>query len=528
MRELYVSYNTIKIIIVNALNYYKDLGIGYDIFLITPSCVAICHITEQEDKTHFEENYKDNATLVESKDDAIAIGSYCVETSTNLTSALESVGDYFPSPRCQFPDAPYRKMTKFTCDGDGNMRFRGPILTDEGSFSTDFTLGMAVAITGTVIFTEGSAIVEGVGTLFSSELDKDKYLRLSTDTDDCFLRVWKIYTDTRLELWDNYKNTGSGTAVKSHWVPIVSDGGTLNIESSNGTIKSGLSEGMTYLYREFDYGPMSMTCEINIDKRIENQEVFVGYADNIEDITAQALLIFSGTDNTKAILRTSSAEGGSNVKETEFSIPPTNEYQQLSIAVTHDGVFATIDNHILAHHIECIPGLYTPMNLFIGIENLDTLSEETTLNIDSCICKNVNRVEVATSLPGLPLNTVISESIQTITGYLETGSTDEDQTIISYEVPDKKYFFLASYLINADTDVAGVIKIGKDEMVEEKSPGQIAGNISRALFLDMETIKESFTSPRLIGGPGNTIKVTVSPKAITTTIWRVNLDFVLK
>lgn len=129
-------------------------------------------------------------------------------------------------------------------DRSGNLAVRGAVLTDEGSMRDSFGgNSLSKTLTGTLVFVNGSDLVVGIGTSFTTEgisTFKADYIKLNSDGEEYWIHVASIEDDTHLTLSDPYAGAG-GTDVASwsKFKPITGTGGNVSVASGNCVIGSG-------------------------------------------------------------------------------------------------------------------------------------------------------------------------------------------------------------------------------------------------------------------------------------------------
>ena len=78
-----------------------------------------------------------------------------------------------------------------------------------------FNFGTAAGLTGTLQFENNNAIVNGVGTLFTSQIAVDDFIKITSHSNTTFCQVSRIVNDTKLYLKDGYTGaTLNGSGVK--------------------------------------------------------------------------------------------------------------------------------------------------------------------------------------------------------------------------------------------------------------------------------------------------------------------------
>jgi hypothetical protein len=447
----------------------------------------------------------------------------------------KGLGGFAPDPHNN-PYAPDPdEVVSHYVDAEGQLMVRGPTLTDEGSFRDDFTWdSLETDLTGTVSFTNGSDVVTGDGTLFTEEINRDHYIKLTTDGLSKWVAVVRAPTDSSLLLESPYEgSTGTGTAHKTRWIKhlIGETPGSISVSSSNVQIASGTaSGGGVHLVRDGDYPPMVAVWRAALSQRVANQTAFFGFRNNHTDPSMYCDVVFAGTDSTSLSFR--SAWDGDE-ESTTVSLPPgldTSQSLRYKIDVSVDYCALLVNGVLVAKHDNHIPDMYADMSLCAGIEN-DATVTDTTLSIDTVYWSNQDQIQIA-SVFQAPVPIIIREDQHHFSGKKTTAATTANQTILSYTVPAGKVFYLIGYKIDTEGTVSGIIKIGRNDVSSEPvAPGEMDGHIFRCFELGAggTTGEVDFGSnPRRLGVGGDTILVTVTPVASLSTIWRATLDFVLR
>jgi len=295
-------------------------------------------------------------------------------------------------------------------DAERNLKTRGSILTDETSFRDDFPgTELYTVLTGTLYFANGETNVQGVGTSFLSEVKIGQYIKLNADGDDDFAVVQDVYSNTNLTLEDAYGgSTDNGAADLSYWVPVATEDGSISVSSSVVEIDSGTTDtGETAIYRHGDYSPYTIGGHISVDQRIANTQMIFGFMDDSFGVADNsATLVFSGTDDTKVTLHTSS--DSANYEETIVTLPnsaTTDSDTDYQISIASSKVVLWVNGVRLAEHNRHIPGPYSEMDIRIGSLNSGTPVSSTTMSVDTIWFTNFNRLDVHTTPESLPLIT---------------------------------------------------------------------------------------------------------------------------
>jgi hypothetical protein len=294
-------------------------------------------------------------------------------------------------------------------DVGGALYTRGAIYTDELSYRDDFTVGAIYTdISGTVYFNNGADHVTGNGTAFTTALRVGDYIKISSHADSAYAQISSIESDTYLTLSYAYAGvTASGTGRTSRWAYASASSGSFSQGSSLANMASGTTSGAyAAMSREGDYLPFSIIVRAALSQRIANQEASFGFIDNTSTPNSQALVVFTGTDNTQVTLRTATSSGDS--ESTTATLPggantaSQNTYQ---LEVLSQSVSLWVNDVKLITHRVHIPDPYIEMMLRAVVSNTGTAASSTTLALDAIFFSNFDRVEVQSSAKGDPLPT---------------------------------------------------------------------------------------------------------------------------
>jgi hypothetical protein len=533
-------------------NYqYNEDASNYKIWFYDDPEVYICNIwkisvpetvlksgySQQQndiDKLDFETNFKSNANTGINKERAVDIIDRTISTEDIKIVGGRRTSGWYPDDNFYLEEPLDGVASRLQFDGDGALTTRGATLTDEGSWRRDFSEdSFNKELSGTLCFTAGQRLITGVETLFTKEVTRLSYIKLASDPDGYWRRVGHVYSDTELEVNEPYENTGTGVANISYF--LINGKERISVSQSEGVFQSGTTNGLkTYIYTEADCMPLTMYFFIRFDQRVANQEFFVSLLDNIENPGSQVSVIFDGTDNTKVKLRSSSSEDIYHIDEQLSSLPSglnTTMSLMYSVSLTGRGCYLSIEGKRIAHIHKHIPHPYDYLNFAAGWRNTGTVLSSSTAYIDVLFFSNHNRIEVSNTFEGEQLVVRNEDEVYSINGMLTTVSTTQNQVILSYLVPSGKLLFVTGYSISAgnSTTEGNPVKIGKGALTESPSPGSVNSTILRSIYLSSKTnISENFGTPMFLASAGETVKVTVSPTAGTTTTWRASLDFILK
>lgn len=290
-------------------------------------------------------------------------------------------------------------------DSAGSLQTRGPVHTDEGSFRDHFPgTSLATALTGTPSFTASSTTVTGVGTLFTTEVNGQMYVKRDADGESAWARVSAIISDTELELVEPYTGTtGASASSSSGWVTATT--GTITVAGSNVAIVNGLGAGATTsISRLVDYGPLYLQALVTCATRVVGQDAYFGLVDDVASASEEAVVLFDASlADTQVVFRTSI---GGNTESTTVTLPNsgvTTSAHRYSITVTGQSVTLHIDGQVAAQHTNHIPMPYTVLYAVAAITNTPAVGSSTTLTLDWTWVNNANRVEVSNSFSGDPV-----------------------------------------------------------------------------------------------------------------------------
>lgn len=300
----------------------------------------------------------------------------------------------------------------FKQDSAKNLVCRSSSHTDEGSFRHTFAATSIIAITGTCTFTNGSASVTGSGTAFLSELNTDMYLFLLADGVTSAVSISSIESDTELTLASEYAGAGgTGTTYRSLFlVDYSGTGASVSVTGSEVVITPGTANaGYAIAYREGDYLPIRCYGDMDISQRVANQVTKFGlmseFASDVDSPEGQAVIVFSGQSNTRAIFRTSKDAGV--VQETQFTLPKTFTtalHLDWEIRVLASECTLYVGGRKVARHTDAIPGPYQALNYGLWSKNSADVTA-TTVTMSVISFHNHNVVQVGNADLATPLKT---------------------------------------------------------------------------------------------------------------------------
>lgn len=302
----------------------------------------------------------------------------------------------------------------------GALRTRSVVLTDEGSFRDDFSgTSNTFNLTGTVSFFNGSDRVSGIGSLFSTELSSNYYIKLSTDTDSYYSAIDQIISDEELILVSPYLgSTGTGTGVSAKWKPTIVGGATISVLNSLATLASSTANNNSaILFRDGDYGPFLLEASLDISQRVANQTTVFGFvSDTTPTPTRQAVVIFDGTSDRTIKFQTSSSTSASDTQTTTITLSNngvTSTTHLYTIEVSKRNCTLLIDTEVVATHTIHIPDVYGTMGIIAKITN-SAIVTNTNFNINAITFDNANRIAIKNHFSSSPAKVqVMGKSITT-------------------------------------------------------------------------------------------------------------------
>lgn len=337
-------------------------------------------------------------------DDGTNVQSMSGDTSgrPNMNARATSAGSFHPAPQFFHPSLDPTNNENVVSDSEGALFVRGPSYSDEGGYYDEFTgSSLQSNLTGTVTLTNGSTVVSGSGTLFTTELTLQSLIKANADSETSWARVVRIISDTSAVLDTNYAGTGgAGTANKARLATTTGSGGSITVSSSLVNVVSGTTSGSkTFVWRPIDYSPMALRWRGSVTQRVANQEFFVGLADStaIASIQQQAAIVFSGTDNTKVTLRCWYSSAAADQSEVSYTLPSgtTATVHEYSMQIGSSGVTLMIDGQLIATQSHKYPDPYTQLNLIAGVNNTGAPATTGTLSIDNIYIANVDVTQIS-------------------------------------------------------------------------------------------------------------------------------------
>jgi len=513
--DMYTIYSVDDIIVYNTVIYKSTV----------PDVSFIDQTTNDTYKTDFEDNYKDILTNQ----------SLSKKSATGVVASASSkgLGGFVPEPTNNPYEPSVDENVSLYVDGEGSLVTRGGVITDEGSFRDDFTQDLYIELTGTIDFTNGSDEIIGTETLFTEELSRDEYVKYISDGYECWAKVLRVKDDNHALIDGAYTgSTSSGVGLKTNWIEIANGSGNSFIENSKINLDIGQDSGEFVYAKKFaDYAPMIQFWRLSVENRFDNQTIFFGFRDDIENPAMFCDVILDGYDNTQLKFRSA---WNTDTELTNIKLPAgltTDQFIKYKIDVAPDYCSLLINNILVAKHDTHVPGMYSEMDAICGIINDGYVENINNLQLDSFYISNQNQVQITNSFTN-PIAVITREDQHTLCGKLVTNTTTANQVILEYLVPENKIFHIIGYKIDCSGGASGSpIKITSNiSSTEPESPGEVDGEIFRLFELESNTSTGyiDFGIPRKVASGGNYVYVTVTPGSALSTIWRANIDFVLR
>ena len=391
------------------------------------------------------------STAAAAVDQALVVS---LSPNSPVNATLDSA--YFPNPA----NITGPSTDSINVDPSGNLAIRGAITTDEIGFRDSF-LGTTIttALTGTLTFVNGSTMVTGTGTSFTTQIVEQQYIKLTADSETAYAQVSYVVSNTSLVLISGYTGTSTtGASVVSNWATSTGSGGTIAVSSSNLNITNGTGSGTsTHIQRFIDYAPLQMYIVTNYTYGTGTGQVaYFGFQDNPASPGAQAIVQIDASLATNQIrfisaLSSAAAEtvnqiftlpyGLLNTQTLQYKITTTQTSSTLEVSQPNTNISAlvcTVTTHL--------PYPYTNMYAVAGITNSAAVTASGVLSTDVIYVNNQDRIETALSFTGEPITVIqasdLQPSTQTITAQ-DTGSTStafpDGQTFVTGTATTNSY-----------------------------------------------------------------------------------------
>lgn len=335
----------------------------------------------------------------------LAVNSVSVVQAADVsTTTADEENASYPQP-----DAVRGAPTAAAIDAFGNLRTRAAVLTDEESFRDDFKgSSLLTSLSGTVTFTNGSPTITGSGTAFTSELSNQVYVRASAHADSALARVAEVISDTSATLETNYAGaTTTSAAVKSNWQIATPAGGSITVGSSLvNLIQSTTNGDVVSIASIGDYLPVIISFRAAVSQRIANQTIAVGLSDSLPAAGQTALVLLSGTDNSRGIFQTSNGSAAADTESTTFFYPTgldssmTNLYE---VDLSANEATLRINGSTVAVNTIHLPDPYQVLSLVAYQQNTGVPASATTLLLDVFWFQNLDSINVERAGRAQPL-----------------------------------------------------------------------------------------------------------------------------
>jgi len=470
------------------------------------------------------------------------------EVMVNIASAFgvevkptgaRAIRDSMPSPNAQpLMETTTDNAQPLQVDELGLLATRGQVLTDEGSFRDNFNTPSAALNTalGSCTFTTGSKTVTGTNFL-TVGVSRDSYVRLTADGNTAWTRVARVISSTTIELEIVYPGAGgTGASEFTNWVQAVGAGGSLVVGSSLCSVTSGATNGsLTSIKRTVDAGPLRLEAKISISTRNVNQETTVGFASTsalggIEE----ASFFFAANVATQATCRVK-AQGGA-FELLSLTLPnslTTAASLVYAIELSNSEVAFYVEDIMVASFSNQIPSPYRELEAFVQIFNNGAVGGSVAVQTDYVAVENFNEVAVVSATASRAVSVMVAEDAQYHAANTTVASVTET-SVIAFTVPAGKTLFMLGWSLYSDTATAAVVKMGRTA-APITDPGAVGVTNGNVFFTGViagtigATIGENFgyTSVRCAVG-GETLRITVTAVAATSTIWRSQLRFILR
>lgn len=288
-------------------------------------------------------------------------------------------------------------------DPDGNLIARSQVLTDELGFRANFAnTSLSVAI-GTCTFTNGSTAVTGTG-FIGYDLRVGDYVKRDADGESAWVQVDDM-TDTTITLSSAYAGT-SGTSASSRAIvkTVTGTGASIAVASGACTLTLGTTAAqITEVERDVDWLPLVYQAGVTISQRIANQNVYVGFYDELHPTTPYyfAWFNFDGTTNTTVKCDSgrnpTGAPSAAETESTSVTLPngsTTASAHRYRVEVLGDKIVFLIDGVIVATHYRSMPGPGDLLTATVRGLNGTTPATSTTVTVDYLTVKNHNKLEI--------------------------------------------------------------------------------------------------------------------------------------
>jgi len=287
-------------------------------------------------------------------------------------------------------------------DPDGQLRTRGPVLTDEGTFRANFANTSLEVSIGTATFTNGSTAVT-VALTDTTDLHAGDYVKITAHAESAWVRVESVDSLTSVTLESAYTGaTATGPAVRAILKPSTGSGGSLAVTTGQLIITSGTTDAAkTGVSRLVDVAPLVFRDRASISQRIANQTVVIGMEEDADPARWFCRFVADGTDAT--VIKTVTGRNPTGAPSANEQESYTVKYPlgDTSLAM-HDyriefmaeAVFFYIDGVRVATHTKVMPAQHDEVTSETYVLNGTGAASSTTVTVDMITCKNHNKLEV--------------------------------------------------------------------------------------------------------------------------------------
>lgn len=329
-------------------------------------------------------------------------------------------------------------------DSFGNLQVRGPVLTDEGSFRTDFTTesvnsSFTTALTGTSQFVNGSNAVVGTGTSYQTQVREGQYIKLTADPEADYAQVASVNSNTSITLVSSYAGSSSTAAtVVSNWATKTPPGG-FGFGGANPTtilLASGTTaNGTGYIQGLQDYGPISVQFYATIGAVQVNTTYYLGVQDipGATPTAAARFLIGNSASATTLICETRSSANAGDISQTTISVPNNGvvtSYHLYKIDISDNQCTFSVDGLIVATSNIHLPQPYQQLYHYIGLYNGATApAANQAISVDATFFEDIDRLQIDADFNGEP---IVVAGNTTIAGSTALATIDSEHTRPTY------------------------------------------------------------------------------------------------
>lgn len=321
---------------------------------------------------------------------------------TQITKISTETADFSPSYGVQDEG-----LTRTYVDPSGNLLTRGPVHTDEGSYTANFSGSSVSTAINNCTFVNGSPTVTGTGFSTTALMQPREYIKLDADAESAWAQIYQIISDTELVLYENYTGSSATGATSIAPVkPMIGSGGGISVASGALTLTSGTTNNSEILIeREVDYLPLKQAVRASLSQRIANQTGYVGLYQDGSPTTAKyfAEFRFTGVSNLSIECRTgfnrTTVPSGSEIETTTYTIPSGETTTALSnlykIEVEQSAVKFYFNGDLIAKHERVVLRPGDVLTGIAGMVNGTGAGSTTSMVIDYMLGKNFNKVDVS-------------------------------------------------------------------------------------------------------------------------------------